>query len=50
MEKKPVYYDGSEQVESTKQEDQIATNIKNEDSKVTEEMRKNISGNPYIFE
>ncbi|MFB7141637.1 hypothetical protein ACFCYN_18455 [Gottfriedia sp. NPDC056225] len=50
MEKKPIFYDGSNLVESTIQEDQIKTNVKNDETKVTDDMRKNISGNPYIFE
>lgn len=54
MGKKPIYYDGSngvqEIMQSVKQQDQIKANTKQEESKVTDEMRKNISGNPYIFE
>ncbi|MEH7401946.1 hypothetical protein V7148_13250 [Gottfriedia acidiceleris] len=45
MENKPVHYDGSGINEET-----LEQNYQQEDFQVTEEMRNNISGNPYIFE
>ncbi|WP_282439810.1 hypothetical protein [Gottfriedia acidiceleris] len=44
MENKPAHYDGSGMNEALEQ------NSQQEDIQVTEEMRSNLSGNPYIFE
>lgn len=45
MEGKPVHYDGSGQISASYQE-----TAEKEPFKMTDEMRKNIGGNPYIFE
>lgn len=44
MEEKPLHYDGSVQ------NVQITNEEVNESFKITEEMRLNISGNPFTFE
>jgi len=45
MGNKPVHYDGSGISEEV-----FEQNTQQEDFQVTEEMRNNLSGNPYIFE
>lgn len=44
MEKEPVYFDGRFQVGQTETFEETS-----ESFLVTDEMRKNISGNPYFF-
>jgi len=46
MENKPFHYDGSVQAEAGQGEYQAAE----ETFEITDEMRKNISGNPYFTE
>lgn len=46
MEGKPLHYDGSIQHESVTSSE---SNL-NETLKITDEIRKNISGNPYFIE
>ncbi|MGG0178496.1 hypothetical protein [Gottfriedia acidiceleris] len=45
MENKPAHYDGS-----GINNEVLEQNSQQEDIQVTDEMRNNISGNPYIFE
>jgi hypothetical protein len=45
MENKPVHYDGS-----GINDEVFKQNSQQEDIQVTDEMRSNLSGNPYIFE
>ena len=45
MENKPAHYDGS-----GINDELFEQNSQQEDIQVTEEMRNNLSGNPYIFE
>ncbi|WP_179865567.1 MULTISPECIES: hypothetical protein [unclassified Bacillus (in: firmicutes)] len=45
MENKPMHFDGSGMSEES-----FEQNFEQEDFQVTEEMRKSISGNPYLFE
>ncbi|MEH7349488.1 hypothetical protein [Gottfriedia acidiceleris] len=45
MENKPAHFDGS-----VINEEALEQNYQQEDYEVTEEMRNNISGNPYFFE
>ncbi|MES9684689.1 hypothetical protein ABWK22_17675 [Gottfriedia acidiceleris] len=45
MENKPAHYDGS-----GINDEVFEQNSQQEDIQVTEEMRNNLSGNPYIFE
>lgn len=45
MEKKPNHYDGSALFDFT-----VNNETNNESQQMTDEMRQNISGNPYFFE
>ncbi|XRG80261.1 hypothetical protein V5E38_08135 [Rossellomorea sp. GAMAL-10_SWC] len=54
MENNSTYYDGSVPVyevplEIGKPKDQTDDELGEEELKITDEMRKNISGNPYFF-
>lgn len=48
MENKPIHYDGSVQVNDENNTNSDA--ITNETLEITDEMRKNIGGNPFVIE
>lgn len=48
MENKSIHYDGSVQMNDESNADSVA--IVNETFEMTDEMRKNISGNPFVIE
>ncbi|MEH7351894.1 hypothetical protein [Gottfriedia acidiceleris] len=55
MENNSTYYDSSVPVyevplETGKPKEQTSDELDEEKHKITDEMRKNISGNPYIFD